>query len=143
MGSGALIPGDAERIAAFLGMTEQKLKEKHLEEIEKFNTTLFRPKIERRGKPYGTCTFFRQGKCQIHAVKPFECKLAMPCQPHGPELIAWFDTNFFLNPKDPESIRQYATYLKSGGLQLADAAMTDLVPNAVQRAKILSYEVLK
>ncbi len=143
MGSGVLGEGDAAKIAAFLNITVEELKEKHLEEIEKFNTTKLRPKIEREGKQYGKCTFFKEGKCTVHAVKPFECKVAMPCKPYGDKLIAWFDVNHFLNPKDPESVRQYAAYLAVGGLLLPGAELETIVPNAEQRQKILSYEVLK
>ena len=46
-GSGALIKGEAKKLAEFLDITEKELKEKYLEEIKKFNTTLFRPKLER------------------------------------------------------------------------------------------------
>lgn len=143
MGSGVLGEGDAEQIAAFLSITVDELKEKHLEEIEKFNTKRLRPKIEREGKQYGRCTFFREGKCQVHPVKPFECKVAMPCKSYGDKLIAWFDVNHFLNPHDPESVRQYAAYLAVGGLLLPGATIGEIVPDAEQRRKILSYEVLK
>lgn len=143
MGSGVLADGDAERMAQFLSMSVAELKEKHLEEIEKFNTKRLRPKILREGKPYGKCTFFRGGRCGVHPVKPLECKIAMPCKPYGDKLIAWFDVNHFLNPRDPESVRQYAAYLAVGGVLLPDAAAEDIVPEAERRREILSYEVLK
>ena len=143
MGSGVLGAGDAEEIAAFLGITVAELTEQHLEEIEKFNTKHLRPKIEREGKQYGKCTFFQEGKCRVHAVKPFECKVAMPCKPYGDQLIAWFDVTHFLNPNDPESVRQYAAHLAVGGLLLPGATIEEVVPDAEQRRKILSYEVLK
>lgn len=143
MGSGVLGNGDVEKIAAFLDITVAELKENHLEEIEKFNTTQLRPKIIREGKPYGTCTFFKAGTCTVHSVKPLECKIAMPCEPYGDQLIAWFDINHFLNPNDPESVRQYAAHLTVGGLLLPGATVEEVVPDAEQRRKILSYEVLK
>src|SRR3989344_5812362 len=139
MGSGTLGDGDAEPMAKLLGISVAELKEKHLEEIEKFNTKRLRPKILRNGKQYGNCTFFKEGKCSVHAAKPLECKVAMPCKPYGDKLIAWFDLKHFLNPNDPESVRQYAAFLRVGGMLLPNAAIADIVPDAAQREKNHSY----
>ncbi len=33
------------------------------------------------GNPRGTCVFFKSGKCQIHAAKPFDCSHGNPHDP--------------------------------------------------------------
>src|SRR3989338_5957518 len=80
-GSGFLINDDLPKIAEFLGITEEVLRKEFLEEAEKFNTKLFRPKILRKNKPYGKCIFFdEETGCKIHEVKPLECKVSMGCK---------------------------------------------------------------
>lgn len=145
MGSGFLADDDAKHIAKFLGITEDELKTKHLEEVEQFNTTLLRPKIERKdGKPYGKCTFYDKKKgCTIHNVKPLQCKISMGCKLYGSDLHAWFVLNHMVNEHDPESIRQYTEYIKAGGNVIPGGSLEELVPNREVRKKILSFEILK
>ena len=125
-GSGALVNDDMKKLAKFLQVTEKKLKKKFLEKITKFNTTLFRPKLEREDdKPYGRCVFYDEVKgCTIHPAKPTECRIAMSCKKYGEELITWFNLNYYLNPDDPESLRQYKLYLESGGKTLPGAELS-------------------
>ncbi|MBN1503000.1 YkgJ family cysteine cluster protein [Candidatus Woesearchaeota archaeon] len=143
-GSGFLVEEDLERIAKFLKISQDKLKEKYLESQEKFHTTLWKPKTNKKDNlPFGQCVFFNPKKgCSIHEVKPLECRVAMNCKDYGEELIIWFHLNYFLNPNDPESIRQYATYLKSGGKTLVGAQLEELVPDQKELGKILKYEKL-
>jgi len=97
----------------------------------------------RKGKPYGKCIFFdKEVGCRIHEVKPLECKVSMGCKDYGEQLSLWFMLNHFVNKDDAESIRQFATYLKSGGKTLPQAELKDLVPDKVKLKKILSYEIL-
>lgn len=144
-GSGAFAKGEEEQAAKAFGKPVEQFRKQYLEKIEKFNTTLWRPKIKREnGKPYGQCIFFDAQKgCTIHAVKPLECKTAMGCSPAGEELNLWFTINNFLNPHDPESVRQYAAYLKNGGKTLPGAALGDIVKDATVLQKILSFEIVR
>ncbi len=143
-GSGFLMDEDIEKIAGFLKIKEEELKEKFLEEVDKFNTKLFRPKILRQKKPYGKCVFFHDEKwCKIHEVKPMECKIAMGCKDYGEQLSLWFMLNNFVNRDDPESVRQYASYIKSGGKILQGAELKDLVPDKERLKKILNYQLLR
>lgn len=137
-GSGCLSRDDLKDIAKFLGVAEEKLKEEYLEETEKFNTKLLRPRIIRKDKPYGRCIFFDNG-CKIHEVKPLECKVGN-CGKHGEELSKWFMLNYCVNANDPESIRQYAIYLKTNKT-LKGGELKNMVPKEMLR-KILSFEVL-
>ena len=115
-----------------------------MEEIEKFNTKLFRPKIIRKNKPYGKCVFFDENiGCKIHEVKPLECRVSMGCKDYGEQISLWFMLNNFVNSNDAESIRQYNTYLKSGGKTLPAAELKDLVPDMEKLKKILSFQILK
>ncbi|PIN86071.1 hypothetical protein COV19_07000 [Candidatus Woesearchaeota archaeon CG10_big_fil_rev_8_21_14_0_10_44_13] len=149
-GSGFLTREDHRRIAEHLRISENKLKEKYLEEIEKFNTRLWRPRLKKGpGKenlPYGKCVFLMekggQKLCRIHGVKPLQCRIGN-CTKHGEKLTLWFTLNYFLNENDPESVRQYATYLKSGGKTLKGAELNGLVKDKGKLDRILSYEILR
>lgn len=142
-GSGFLVKEDIPRIAKFMGITEEVLKKDFLEEVEKFNTKKYRPKILRKNKPYGKCIFF-DGEigCKVHEVKPLECKISMGCKDFGENLSLWFMLNHFVNKDDAESVRQYASYLKTSGKTLRGAELKDLVPDKEKLKKILSLEIL-
>jgi len=142
-GSGSLVGDDLKRLSEFLGESEQDIKEKYLEEKEKFNTKLLRPKTEKGNKPYGKCVFYdKSNGCKIHEAKPTECKISMGCKPYGEELITWFDLNYHLNPKDPESLRQFKIYLESGGKSLPEGELNDFADENMLK-KIENYEDLK
>ncbi|MBI1969091.1 YkgJ family cysteine cluster protein [Candidatus Woesearchaeota archaeon] len=145
MGSGFLVEEDIPRLAKYLQMSEEELKERLLEKEEKFNTTLWRPKIlKEKGKPYGQCIFFNEKHgCSIHEVKPLQCKVSMGCSPYAEELDVWFTLNHFLNPYDPESVRQYASYLEAGGKTLPEAELQVVVPDKILLRKILNFEIVK
>jgi len=141
-GSGFLIDEDIPRIAKFLNVSEEALKKEFLEEVEKFNTKRYRPKIIRKNKPYGKCIFFDEEiGCRIHGEKPLECKVSMGCKDYGEQLSLWFMLKHFVNKDDAESVRQYASYLKSGGKTLEGAELKDLVPDDEKLKKILSFEI--
>jgi|SRR3989338_9864432 len=143
-GSGALADEDVPKLAKFLKISEKKLRDEFLEEVEKFNTRKFRPKVLRKGKPYGRCIFYDEGKgCTVHEAKPLECAIAMGCKPYGEELSTWFTVNQFVDPHDAESVRQYSAYIKSGGKTIKGAELKDIVPDEKRLKKILSYEILK
>lgn len=139
-GTGCLVGDDHKHIARFLDISEKELKEKYLEEVEKFNTKLQRPKIHKKnGLPYGRCVFLKdEYGCLIHPVKPLQCQIGT-CADHGENLSIWFTLNYFLNPSDPESIRQFATYLKSGGKTLEGGELHNVVEDKERLKKILEY----
>lgn len=142
-GSGTLADEDLKKMADFLEISEEKLKKEYLEEIEKFNTKRFRPRMERKkGKTHGKCIFLKDNACIIHEVKPLECKIGN-CNEHGEELSLWFTLNYFVNANDPESIRQYHTYLKSGGKTLPGGEIRKLVPDEKKLQRILCFDVLR
>lgn len=139
-GSGAFRKGETKKAAAFLGISKKEFEEKYTEPIEKFNTTLRRPKLLREeGKPYGQCIFYENG-CRIHEVKPYECRIAMGCKPYGEELIAWFDLKHFFNPEDAESLRQFRIYAESGGHTLEGCELKDFEE---QLKKVQDYDDIK
>lgn len=84
-------PGEIEKAADYLRMSVKDFFAKYVsvdwwfaDEDKNFENHVFvlSPAITKKeaGKvfPYhdrfGECVFFKNGKCQIHAVKPFECK---------------------------------------------------------------------
>ena len=144
-GSGSLAGDDAKNIAKFLGVSGAELKKGFLEEVELFNKKVLKPRLVREnGKPHGKCIFYDDEKgCTIHAVKPLECKTSIGCKDYGEELSVWFMVNHLVNPEDPESIRQYAQYIKSGGKIIQGAGLQNLVPDREKLRKILNYEILK
>ena len=144
-GSGALAGDDAKHISRFLNISEQELKEKFLEEKELLNKKILRPKLIReKGKVHGQCTFYDDKKgCAVHEVKPLECKTSIQCKDYGEELSVWFMVNHILDSNDPESIRQYSQYIKTGGKVISGAELENLVPDKSKLKKILSYEILK
>jgi len=128
-----------------MNIDEEVLKKEFLEEVEKFNTKKFRPRIKRKeGRPYGKCIFFDEKLgCKIHEAKPLECKIAMGCKDYGEDLILWFMLNHFVNKDDAESIRQFASYLKAGGKTLDGGKLEELVPDKAKLKKILDLEIMK
>lgn len=140
-GSGCLVKDDLKNIAKFLGIDEKELKEKYLEEIEKFNTKLLRPKLVKKDRPYGPCIFFNDRGCKIHPVKPLECKIGN-CSKYGQKLSIWFMLNHQVNVNDPESIRQYAIYLKTHPT-IQGGKLGELVPDKERLRKILDFTILK
>ena len=144
-GSGSLVGEDSKNIAAFLFISEEDLKQKFLEEVELFNKKILRPKLLReKDKPHGQCVFYHEEKgCTIHQVKPLECKTSIQCKDYGQDLSVWFMVNHVVDANDPESIRQYSQYLKSGGKLIPSASLEELVPDKEKLKKILGYGILK
>ena len=141
MGAGSLIETDVRNIANFLKISEREFKKKYLEKVKLLNKDVLKPKTLRKGKPYGQCIFFKNKRCSIHPVKPLECKIAMGCKPYGEELMIWFMLNYVLDKNNPESIRQYVSYLTSGGKTIKGGELKDIIPNKKRLKKILDYEI--
>ncbi len=142
-GSGFLAQGDFARIAKFLRITEKQLKERYLEKVEKFSQELYRPRLVKKSKPYGVCIFYNKAEnCTIHGVKPLHCKVTAPCSAYGDELDQWFNLNYVVNPADPESIRQWATFVKFREV-IPGGELKELVKNPSKLKKVLTYEILR
>ena len=110
-----------------------------------FNKKILRPKLVReKNKTYGQCVFYDDAKgCTIHEVKPLECKTSIQCKDYGEDLSVWFMVNNIVDANDPESIRQFAQYIKSGGKIIPGASLEEIVPDKEKLRKILSYEILR
>jgi len=140
--TGFLVKDDLQNIAQFLNISEKELRDKFLEEVKIFNTMAIRPRSLKADKPYGHCVFFDEAKgCKIHSVKPLQCKL-YTCKPYGFDLTQWFYLNHLINPKDPQSIREYAEFLKCNE-PIPGGRLGELVPDKNKLKKILSYEIFK
>jgi len=141
-GGAIIVEEDIPKLAKFLQISQEELKERYLEEYEKFNTKQFKIKSEKTNKPYGPCLFLdKEERCMLQDVKPLYCKIGT-CKSYGNQLNLWFTLNFFVNPNDAESIRQYATFLQSNQTILG-GELKDLVKDKEVLKKILSYEILK
>ena len=143
-GSGALKNGEEKKIAKFLGIKGSKALKKYFEDIERFNTKRLRPKLLRKGSnPHGRCIFFdaNKGLCTINKVKPLQCKTSSG-HAQGEQLHSWFILNHFVNTNDPESIRQYSTYLQENKT-IPGGALLELVPDKIKLRKTLNHEILK
>ena len=139
---GFLVPEDVPKIAEFAGLTEADLKQHCLEEVNIFNTKMLRPLTIKKGKPFGACIFFNTDEgCVIHEVKPFQCRVGT-CSEHGEKTLQWFWLNHCVNPDDPQSIREWASYLKQHET-IPGGRLQELVPDSKKLKDILNYKVIK
>jgi Fe-S-cluster containining protein len=141
--SGFLIETDITKIKDFLDIDEKELKEKYLENVDLFNTVMFRPKILRDGKPFGKCIFLNDDdKCKIHKVKPMQCKIGICDEKHGHEIMEWFYLNYCVKPFNRSSLLQWQARLKSHDT-IEGGRIEELIPSKEIRNKILSEELKK
>lgn len=140
-GSGVLADEDHDPLAEFLHVDDETLKKEYLEEIKRFNTKRWRPKIKKKeGKPYGSCIFFDEYRgCMVHPVKPLECRVSMGCKDYGEDLIAWFNLDQFVDEDDPESLREWRM-AHTGKKTIKGGSFEELVPDEKTRKSILEYE---
>lgn len=113
-----------------------------MEEKELFNKKLLRPRLKTKDKPYGECIFFSNNGCSIQKVKPLQCRVGN-CNEYGEQLSIWFMLNYLVDKDDPESIRQYSAYLKSGGKTIPGGKLEDLVPDKNKLKRILEFEDIR
>jgi Fe-S-cluster containining protein len=140
--SGYLVEDDMIRIARLMRLTVDELKERFLEEVEMFNTKIWKPKLLKGSKPYGRCVFYKeQIGCTIHEAKPLHCKIGN-CNVYGNHLNQWFMLNYLVNPDDPESIRQWNIFLRQNE-PIPGGSLNELVKDEEKLKKILNYEVLR
>jgi Fe-S-cluster containining protein len=81
---GWFLPGEAEKVADYLKLSLQELFDSRLgvdwrdlyEPIFVLAPALVdeEPGEEYPGNPKGRCVFFKDGRCEIHEVKPYECR---------------------------------------------------------------------
>ncbi len=139
--SGFLVKEDFKKIAKHLELTEEELKKNCLEEVQMFNTKRYRPRLIRNGKPYGTCIFFNTEEgCTIHGIKPFHCRIGT-CSEHGESIAEWFTINYFVNPEDPESVREWTAQIRAGKKTIPGGRVEELIPDKIKRQKILKREL--
>ena len=142
-GSGFVLDSEVSKIAAFLNMPKEKFAKEFIEESEIFHTTVFKFKsLKEEGKPYGPCSFQKKSLCSIQEVKPLHCRIGN-CGEHGDDLHVWFMLNYLLNVHDPESVRQYDSYIKTGGKILPGAELSRLFKDKVVLDSILSYDRIR
>jgi len=141
-GSGFMLEPEAEKIAEFLKMPKDKFVKGFLEETEIFHMKIFKIRsLKKKDAPYGPCMFLDKKLCKIHDVKPLHCRVCN-CK-DGDDRHVWFMVNHCLNIYDPESVRQYNSYLETGGKVIPGAEMEKLFPDNELLKKILSYERFK
>lgn len=140
--TGFLAEGDMPRLADFLNISEEELKDKFLEEVKMFNTLALRPKSLRGEKPHGPCVFLDEKiGCKVHPVKPLHCKL-YTCKSYGFDLTQWFYLNHLVNPDDPQSIREYAMFLRFNK-PIPGGHLNELVPDKKKLKRIMSYKIFR
>lgn len=134
-GAGCLVDSDIPKIAEHLGITEDELKEKHLEEVEKFHKIMWKPQTIK--KPFGPCVFYKAGEgCGIHEVKPKQCGTGS-WNNESDALVQWFYLNYAVNVDDDESVRQWASYLKFQEKVIPGGKLEELVPDKKRLKEIL------
>ena len=143
-GSGCFTEDQIPMAAKFLKLSEENFKKVWLEPLTRFNTTLHRPKLRRKqGEHSGQCVFFDDNQgCMIHPVKPMEYRISNH-NDNGEALHLWFTLNYFVNPTDPQSIREWATYIESDGSLIPGGSLTELVPNQKTLKKMMEYKILR
>ncbi len=139
-GSGIVLSDELKPLAKAFNLSVEDFKTQFLEEFTKFNTKHYRFKQLRKGdEPHGRCIFLdvESKQCKIHLIKPLHCRVST-CSLLGEDIQKWFDVNFFLNPRDVNSLREYKLYLEFKkplpGANLEDIATPEML-------KKLNYEV--
>ena len=141
-GSGFILKDEIKKIAKKFKIEDKDFIRKYLKKTVVFNTPVYKFRTKKSDKPYGECIFLEENKCRIQSVKPLHCRIGN-CNEHGEELSAWFTVNYLVNKADPESIRQFNLYIKSGGKIIPGGKLQDLVSDKKILKKILNYQILK
>jgi Fe-S-cluster containining protein len=136
--SGFLAEDDLEKIAAFLSVTPEEVKERYMSEVERFGKKLLRPRTIKKDKPFGECIFLKETICSIHDVKPLMCRIGS-CIKEGPILMEWFLLNYVIDAYDQNSIRAWAARLKSHPT-IKGGTVNELIPEEDIRKKLLEDE---
>jgi Fe-S-cluster containining protein len=138
--SGILFEDDIKRIADWMRIPRDEFKKKYLDEHERFNTKCWKLKqIKADDKPFGRCILLNEKGCSVHEVKPRYCRVLSTVSKQGQQLSVWFALNYFVNPDDPESIRQWAQYLKTHPT-IPGGNLKELIKDPEKLKHILNYE---
>jgi len=155
-GSGYILNDEVSKIAKFLNVAEEKLKQDYLEEAEVFGRKVLKAKTENTGNKFpvtlakahvnknkvpGKCVFSGANGCNIHPAKPLHCKIAN-CNEYGEELNQWFLLNHIVNPSNPESVRQWATHLKFND-PIPGGRLKEIIKDQEKLKEILGYRKLR
>ncbi len=136
--SGILFEDDITRIADWMHLPRDEFVKGYLEPHERFNTKCWKLKqIRADNHPYGRCILLNEKGCSVHEVKPRYCRLLSTKSKQGQQLAIWFALNYFVNPDDPESIRQWARYLQTHPT-IPGGQLHELVPD--EEKSMLKYE---
>lgn len=141
--SGFIAPEEIPKIARYFQVQPDRLIKDYMDTIDLFHTSMFRPKLVKQGKkPYGKCVFLGASNgCMLQTVKPLHCKVGN-CSELGEQMNQWYFLNYCVNANDPQSIRDWATFLKNNQT-IPGGTLFELVPNEDKLNKILSYEILR
>lgn len=123
-------PGEVEKVAEFLGMSLQQLFNEKLQVdywVGKGKGDIYNltpgiiEEMERKVVPWfphGTCVFLKDDRCEIHSVKPFECretlcsccdtKTEIKVSPHQEAGLAWN------NEEDQEQVNTLLKIYENG-----------------------------
>jgi Fe-S-cluster containining protein len=141
-GSGYILEKELKRIAEFLQISEKELKEKHVDEVYRFGTFVFKPKLNYKSeKPYGNCVFLKNKQCSIHTIKPLHCRIGNCSPEFGEQANEWFMVNYLVDPYNANSIREWALRIETRPT-IEGARPEDLV-GAQKLKKIMNYEIIK
>lgn len=142
--SGFLIDGDLDKIAKHFEMLPEDAKEQFMEEVDFYSKKFIKPKRIKGKNGQGSCIFLGdKNECKIQEVKPLQCKICKGCEEHGKELFSWFLLNYCVDVKNPETIRQYAHYLRAGGKVIPGGELKELIKDEKELKKILGTEALE
>ena len=133
---------EVKDLAEAFAISEEEFKDKYTIGFEKFNTKHLRMKSTPKGMHKGPCVFLKGNKCSIHEHKPLHCRISSCHSEFGEDIQKWFSLKYFVNKDDPESIRQWNTFLKTN-TPIKGGKTEELIPDKKKLGKILSYEVLK
>ncbi|MFH1134032.1 MAG: YkgJ family cysteine cluster protein [Nanoarchaeota archaeon] len=141
--SGVLVEDEVEQLAKHLKMAKEDFIDKCLEDTVRYNTRLKQFKqVREKGMPHGRCVFLgKDHRCAIQDVKPLYCKVTNCDAINGHALAEWFALNFFVNPHDAESVRQWAHHLKQSHT-IPGGQLNELVPDAQKLSRMISHEML-
>ncbi|NQV09525.1 YkgJ family cysteine cluster protein [Candidatus Woesearchaeota archaeon] len=139
--SGIFLDDDLKRFAKEMGISKQEAKKRYMDRKELFNTKLHRAKQIKGKYPQGRCIFLKNNLCSIHKFKPVYCQVGT-CEPEGEHTMTWYTLKFLVNPKDPESIRQWDSYLRFNST-IDGGELKNLIKDKKKLKRILNYEVLK
>jgi Fe-S-cluster containining protein len=136
-----ILDQELNRISSFLKLSKEKLVTNYLQESILFNKKIYKTKIINDELPYGKCIFLEDNSCLIHDVKPLHCKIGN-CNEHGNDTLEWFFLKYFVDPDDPESIRQWASRIKHKNT-IPGGSLKELIKDKNKLKKILNYKIVK